>query len=330
MSEVNSYLFSRVQQVAAAMAFGGLLASSLVGPAAGAAENTSIADCLRESTANAKITFSGNKATADFKLPGNCKNQTVSLVSYMAPNGTDGKPYAQQKLFKSTTREFNVADSHRTISVEVPDCYFQIDLVKGQPKQSFADGTTYHAENRFLAGRMGGNKSCDQPKPAATPPAPAPAKSVSCKAIEATKLTADGTLPSEFQFIATPNLQNATVTSYKFEFGDGGAESTANTSIKHSYSQAGTYNVKVTLTGSESATSTSLTCSTSVTVSPAKTVTPAAVVTTTPAPPAKDLPQTGPAETIAAVSFGSTFMGSLLFAYRRKFVDYLATILDKA
>lgn len=140
-------------------------------------QNTTSANCLRESTANASITVAGDRATAHFTLPSGCKGQVVSLVSYKAPNGTDGKPYSSQELFRSTTRTFN-NEGRREMSVQLPDCYYQVDLVTGQPLQSFANGVTYHGQHRFLVARHGGNKFCSQPmqtqpaaQPATTPPA---------------------------------------------------------------------------------------------------------------------------------------------------------------
>jgi hypothetical protein len=118
--------------------------------------------------------MSGNRATAHFTLPKNCTGQVVSLVSYKAPNGTDHKPFAEQTMFKATTRTFNISGA-RTMSVEVPDCFFQIDLVRGQPIQSFASGRTYSSEGRMLTASGGGSKSCNAPAATtqAAPVAPA-------------------------------------------------------------------------------------------------------------------------------------------------------------
>ena len=142
------------------------------GVASAATTPSSTPTCLTKSTSSASITISGNRATAHFTLPANCKGQVVSLVSYTAPNGTDHKPFAEQKLFKATTRTFNVSGD-RNMSVEVPDCFFQVDLARGQPIQSFAGGVTYNSQGRLLTASGGGSKSCDQPatvQPAKTQP----------------------------------------------------------------------------------------------------------------------------------------------------------------
>lgn len=215
--------------------------------------------CLTPSSANPSITVSGTTATANFTLPKGCKNIDVSLVSYKAPNGTDGKPFDQQVLYKSVTRNYNI-EGRREIKVEVPNCYYQVDLVIGQPLHSFAGGVTYHAQHRFLLAKQGGTTSCT-PAVTPTPPPATPATS-------------------------TPSAVSITNTN-------------TNTN----------------------------------TVSPAAkspVPTPAPAPTPEPVPdkePSGKLPDTGPG-TIAAFSFGSTFMGSLLMAYRNRFtglVDRIAT-----
>ena len=221
--------------------------------------------CLTPSTAKPDIKVSGNTATAHFTLPSGCKNINVTFVSYKAPNGTDGKPYAQQVLFTSVTRNYNV-EGRREIKIALPDCFYQVDLVIGQPLQSFAGGATYHGEHRFLDARHGGSKSCT---PAQTvqpaPPAPAPA-----------------------------------------------AETPA---------------VNITNTNTNTNTNTAVASNTVTTPQPTTTSAapePAPAKEETPAP--GKLPDTGPG-TLTAFGFGSTFMSSLLYAYRGRYTDLLDRLL---
>lgn len=253
-----------------------MLAAGLVIAGLMAIINVDTADaytCLTPSTAKPVINVSGTTAHAYFTLPSGCKNINVTLVSYKAPNGTDGKPYDQQVLYKSITRNYNV-EGRRDITIALPDCFYQVDLVIGQPLQSFAGGVTYHGEHRFLLAKHGGSKSCApaQAAPAApaTPAAPAAAAPAATPAVN----------------ITNTNTNTATATN--------------NVTIPDA-----------TVVSSESQ------------PVPAKEETPKEEV---PAP--GKLPDTGPG-TVAAFGFGSTFMSSLLFAYRGRFSGILDRIVSR-
>lgn len=135
------------------------------------AEKAEAYTCLRPSNANSNISVNGNIATATFTFPEVCKNKDIkiTLVSYKAPNNNDAKPFDQQVYYKSVTRDYNIT-GRRHISVSVPDCFYQVDLVLGEPLRSFAGGVTYHAQHRFLLAEIGGDKPCLS-QPAATAPA---------------------------------------------------------------------------------------------------------------------------------------------------------------
>lgn len=119
---------------------------------------------------------SSNIATATFTVPAHCTTpQVYTLVSYTAPNGTTGLPYTAQKLYKSVTKTFGPGT--HTMQVQVPDCFYQVDLVGGYPVATFPNNQAlYHNEHRFFRALHGGTKSCETPKPPVTPPAQPPAK----------------------------------------------------------------------------------------------------------------------------------------------------------
>lgn len=257
----------------AALLITGVIASSQAGTAEAAytypgqgypqctTENSSIRFGPAET--NPTITVSGNTAKAVFKFPGQCKdmNIPVSFVAYKAPNGTDGKPYGEQVKFSHTTRNYNNPRSDATITINIPDCFYQLDLVIGAPLSGadFAAGKTYHGEHRFLLAEHGGSKSCTAASTTVTPPA------TSTPAVNITN--------------TNTNVNTAVSTPAKPE---------------------------TTPVSSE----------------------PEEVIVKEEAPASGKLPDTGPG-TIAAFSFGSTFMGSLLFAYRGRFSGIMDRIISR-
>lgn len=137
-----------------------LVAFGLPAVALGASSSSSKAQtcAFTGSTAHGSVTVSGNTATGRFTIPQYCPSQTVSLVSYSSPSA-NGKPYSSQKEYKSQITQ--VGPGTHSLSVAIPSCYYQIDLVKGSP-MNFSGGQTYHAQHRFLAGAQGGSK-CTAP-----------------------------------------------------------------------------------------------------------------------------------------------------------------------
>ena len=107
----------------------------------------------------------------------NCQ-KTVTLESWKAPNGTDGKPYKEQTLYLYKTVTFGPGE-HR-MSVQLPNCYFQVDLIHGSKTM----GASPDADIKFDADRVigsvhGGNQACvnvpdtpDTPEVPETPTTP--------------------------------------------------------------------------------------------------------------------------------------------------------------
>ncbi len=110
---------------------------------------------------NSRFVVKDNMASTTFTISGkDCVSQEMSLASWTAPNGTDGKPFDTQKLFKSTTGTFKPGTY--TMTTELPNCYYQLDLVTG--KATADDGSalygTVNGVRRVRAYLHGGTQSC--------------------------------------------------------------------------------------------------------------------------------------------------------------------------
>ncbi len=121
-------------------------------------------------TSNESISISGTTATGRFTVPKGCPGTHVLMASYTAPNGTDGKPYAAQKLYASKRAKFG--PGRHSLSVQLPNCYYQVDLARGTVLQNFRTTTYTASPNHILLdAKHGGTQSCEK-KPTPQPPAP--------------------------------------------------------------------------------------------------------------------------------------------------------------
>ncbi len=149
-------------------------------------------NCIVERTL---IAEEGGLATATFTVSPACETADVSLVTYKAPAATRAYP---QTLFDRVTQRFSGGDSG-SLTIAVPDCWFQVDLVTG-PVIEYLTDESYPG---YVAGFVGGTHSCEAtpvvetavpvetpefplvppvtitaqtpaPTPAPTPPAPTP------------------------------------------------------------------------------------------------------------------------------------------------------------
>lgn len=119
---------------------------------------------------NKSIVLNGTNADVSVTVTGNDDCQkTVSVASWKFPNPT-GLPLKEQKLYKTNTQTFGLGT--HVISVEVPDCYWQVDLVEGD-RPTAADGTADYQigepndkTDRLMDAAFGGDKECF---PAETP-----------------------------------------------------------------------------------------------------------------------------------------------------------------
>ena len=147
------------------------LTNALTSPSGGSG-TSSDSSCIVKTDAN--NTFTLNKdgtITALFNVVGTDCHQAVTLVSWQAPNGITGKPYSEQKFFASSTVTFR-AGTHE-LSVKLPDCYFQVDLIKGSEPTDTNGGAAYVKEGRLRRSFHGGSHSCTPPTTTTTPETPA-------------------------------------------------------------------------------------------------------------------------------------------------------------
>lgn len=87
-------------------------------------------------------------------------NQNVVLAAWKAP-AANFKPYKDQVLVNHNKKVLEI-DKTVTMSIPIPQCYFQIDLVRGTDPRG-KDGGGAYQEGRMIHSIKGGNKSCTPP-----------------------------------------------------------------------------------------------------------------------------------------------------------------------
>lgn len=120
-----------------------------------------------------KFTKDGNRAYIKVTLSGKGCEQDVTLAAWKAPDA-DFKPYRKQVLAwynNRTIKTGNKASETVTMSIRIPDCYFQIDLVRGSNPRGIDGGGAYQ-EGRMIHGIKGGDKTCEVPETPETPDTP--------------------------------------------------------------------------------------------------------------------------------------------------------------
>lgn len=148
-----------------------LFVSVAVVPTRASATTASAAECTvtavgAKNTAgnvDSRFTLNGDgTVSATFEVKGDdaCK-QSVVLASWQAPDGDKGRPYDQQKLYKYVSGTFPTGK--HTLTVQLPDCYYQVDLVRGTAPTGPNDSPLYE-KGRMLGSLHGGTKVCEQPK----------------------------------------------------------------------------------------------------------------------------------------------------------------------
>lgn len=113
----------------------------------------------------------GTSMTAQFTVSGDqgC-TAAVTFSAFEAPNATF-QPLSQQTLYAHTTGVYGIGT--HTITVAIPDCYYQVDLLLGTSPTA-SDGTANFAWGQIIGYVQGGNKSCTQPTPPSPTPQPTP------------------------------------------------------------------------------------------------------------------------------------------------------------
>lgn len=105
------------------------------------------------SLSNSSLSVSGDTVTAQFTVAPGCGQTTVSLASYSMVSKPQEYP---QTLFDSVTR--TVDPGTYTLSVQLPDCYWQADLVTGSVLQVVGPGSLYGV--RKAVAKTGGQSLC--------------------------------------------------------------------------------------------------------------------------------------------------------------------------
>ena len=97
---------------------------------------------------------SGGTATVTFTVNDACSDVELSLASYQMPEATFSLP---QTLFDSATGTFDPGQTH-TLTVDVPDCFHQIDFVTGPVITDLREGNLYGL--RVIHAVHGGTEEC--------------------------------------------------------------------------------------------------------------------------------------------------------------------------
>lgn len=131
-----------------------------------------------ENTAGGKksrFTIDGNKVTAKFVVSGKDCAMDVTLATWKAPNPHKGRPYSEQKLYKHSTGTFTPGT--HTLTAELPDCYYQVDLTRGKSPTG-PNGSAVYEKGRLMGSLHGGTQKCDEkpvtPETPAQPTTPTP------------------------------------------------------------------------------------------------------------------------------------------------------------
>jgi LPXTG-motif cell wall-anchored protein len=187
---------------------------------------------------NSKFTKNGRQVTAKVKVTGNNCKEDVALAAFKAPEGN--RPLSAQRLHNVTKRTFN-SGTHE-ISVEVPNCYFQADLVTGHDVAT-KNGTPLDFHGRLMGWLVGGQNKCEMPTTA-------------CDSLAVTKLSR-----TNFRMTGHATIENgAGVRAYIFTITRNGKvvgkpqdirthEDTA--SFVYAQTTPGTYHVSLTVLTSE-------------------------------------------------------------------------------
>jgi hypothetical protein len=100
----------------------------------------------------------GDTITVTFDTLAGAPKTEFSLVAYAAPNGTfDDTNVDHQQEWADATATWTGA-GHHSLTVVLPDGYFQLDFVQGKAISDFATGERYSAEGRLIAAGTGGDK----------------------------------------------------------------------------------------------------------------------------------------------------------------------------
>lgn len=108
-------------------------------------------------------THQGDTVTAYFTYRGSENNHPVTLVSYDAPTATfDANNAYLQQIYQSKTILAQTGKSY-SITVVIPDCYYQVDFVCGYAIDTFGPANSnifFSPQNRLISADNGGTTAC--------------------------------------------------------------------------------------------------------------------------------------------------------------------------
>ncbi|MDQ2912328.1 MAG: hypothetical protein M3T56_03635, partial [Chloroflexota bacterium] len=143
-----------------ALSIGTNTAAAATSTAANATQTVTCPSGLAQVSAGGAIqgASQGGTATVNFTVAAGC-NVQLSLVSYKAPSAAfSAETASQQVLFDSATA--TLAAGAQTLSVSVPNCFFQVDFVLGSPIAQLGTGGFYGSQGRLISAMNGGTTSC--------------------------------------------------------------------------------------------------------------------------------------------------------------------------
>lgn len=123
---------------------------------------------------NSKFTTQEGRMYIDVIVTGKDCVRHATLAAWEAPNGVDGRPYKEQVLASHMTKTIETGDRNqakRTLSVQIPDCYYQIDIMRGK-KVMGRNGEIKFDADKHLGGVHGGTQACTTPEVPETPEEP--------------------------------------------------------------------------------------------------------------------------------------------------------------
>lgn len=112
---------------------------------------------------NSHFTTQEGRMYIDIVVEGKDCVRHATLAAWKAPNGVDGRPYKEQVLASHMTKTLKTGNRNkvtRTLSVQIPDCYYQIDIMRGK-KVMGANGEIPFDGSKHLGGVHGGTQACD-------------------------------------------------------------------------------------------------------------------------------------------------------------------------
>jgi len=221
----------------------------------------------------------GDRVVAHVTIAGGCSTEQVSLVSYSAPSDVYSRTTAaSQTVFMSDTTGI-VGPGPYALTVTVPSCFFQVDVVTGSVIEHFGPANTgnyYADQNRLIDSANGGATSCASPT--ATPTSTATSTSTPTRTPTRTP-TSTATATDTSAPTSTATATNTPVNT---------ATSTSTSTPANTATATSTNTPTNTATATSAPTNTATATNTPTTVPPTTTNTPVNTATNTPTNTAGD------------------------------------------